>query len=285
MKKIFCFILSIPFFNCYCQIYSAGTTYSTYYNIVPDTLLNYVDYPYTHETYGLDLFDNSQVDFLITADGSVSPGGTSEAVTIISQNPNVSFRFGRLDSVFVPAYSYWDVTKVALPLSAGDQINSTSAVWDTSLLYLTDHTGWGGGNKNVNDWIGTDKFIGLKYQSPGITTYGWIRVQCKSKDSCFVKDYSFDSNLFGIQGYKENSAGVFPNPSSGFFYIIDPENTFSATTKIKVMNAFGEESKFTYEQKQGLIQINMSDNPKGHYFIKYTLNGHDRVEKLIKGGE
>src|SRR6476620_2188715 len=96
---------------------------------------------------------------------------------------------GRLDSVYAPGSSSWVVTKIAKPLSAGDQVNAGAAMWDNSMLYLTDHSGHNGGNKNVNDWVAGDKYLALKYQSGATITYGWLRVQCPSEDSCYVKDF------------------------------------------------------------------------------------------------
>lgn len=258
------------------QTYTAGTMYSTYFDIVPDTLLNYAIYPYTHETYGTDLFDSAQNDFLITADGATSPGGTSASITLISQNPNLFFRFGRLDSVFVPAYSYWDVTKVALPLSAGEQINAPGAVWDTTLLYLTDHSGWGGGNKDVNDWIGGDKYIGMKYENQNITAYGWIRVQCKAKDSCFVKDYSFNTGSFGITEFNDRLLSVFPNPFQKVFCL--NENV----GEIKINDPFGREVRFTKTVIGHTTQIDLTDNPAGIYFLEQITNDRPFTRKLVK---
>lgn len=193
MKKFLLPILFASYLNANSQVYTAGTMFSVYYDINPDTLLNYTVYPYTNKSFGFNLFGSASDDLEITAEGATSPGGTSAYFSIRSLNQNVYIRFGRLDSVYIPAYNFWDVTKIARPLNAGDQINTPAAIWDTTLLYLTDHSGYGGGNKNVNDWIGDDKYVGLKYQNGNTVTYGWIRVQCVSKDSCYIKDYSYSS--------------------------------------------------------------------------------------------
>jgi hypothetical protein len=283
MKKLLLPVLLTCCLNVNSQTYNAGTIFSKYYDINPDTLLSYVVYPYTHKTYGLDLFDDTAVDFLLTADGSVSPGGTSAAITLISQNRNLFFRLGRLDSVFVPAYSYWDVTKVALPLAAGDQINAPGAAWDTTLLYLTDHTGWGGGVKNVNDWIGSDKYIGLKYQSSSATTYGWIRVQCKTQDSCYIKDYSFDASPLSIQQTENPSPIIFPNPIENVFYIENLSLESLDISKSKITDIYGQGIKFTYEIKGNAVKINLDNNtPAGCYFLIYLIKDTSRIQKLIK---
>jgi len=286
MKK-----LLLPFLFAFClnvnsQVYNAGTMFSAYYDINPDTLLNYTLFPYTHESFGLNLYDDSSDDIRITADGAVSSGGTSAYISVISLNPNVYIRFGRWDSVYIPAYNFWDVTKVAKPLNAGDQINAAGAIWDTSLFYLTDHSGWGGGNKNVNDWIGSDKYIGLKYQNGSVIKYGWIRVRCKSKDSCYVKDYSYTPAAIAIQEIEQTKMKIFPNPVKDFFYL---ENVAAETfdvSKVKITDIYGKEIKFTGETKNKEVKINLDSNaPEGCYLLHWFFKDQPITGKFVKSFE
>ncbi|MCW3075644.1 MAG: hypothetical protein JWO32_253 [Bacteroidetes bacterium] len=186
MKKLIFSAFILSFFKISSQSYTAGTQYPGYVNIT-DTLLNYKTSPFTQETYSIDVFGSVATDIEFMARGSVSSGGSQAFIRVTSLNPNVYISLGRIDSVFVPASSNYNVTNIAKPLNAGNVINSAGAVWDNTTLYLTDHSGSGGGNKNVNDFVGGDKYIGLKFVSPGANSYGWIRVSCISQDSCTLK--------------------------------------------------------------------------------------------------
>ena len=198
MKKLLLPILLGSYFNVNSQVYNAGTAFSVYNDINPDTLINY-SFPYTNETYGISVFGNSSNDIELTAHGAASSGGSDAYIKVTSLNPNVYVLFGRWDSVqYMSAPYNWNVTKVAKPLNQNDPINTNGAIWKNDTLYLTDHSGHSGGNKNVNDWIGGNKYLGIKYQNGSIIKYGWIRLQCTAEDSCYVKDFSYSTTQYTV---------------------------------------------------------------------------------------
>ncbi|MGZ4054858.1 MAG: T9SS type A sorting domain-containing protein [Bacteroidia bacterium] len=285
MKKILLPLLLLSCLKANSQVYTAGTMYSAYTDITPDTLLYYTVYPYTNKSIGFNLFDDPSDDFKIIASGSVSPGGTIASINLLSTNPHVSFRFGRMDSVYIPAYSFWGITKVAKPLNAGDQINPPSATWDT-LLYLTDHTGYGGGNKNVNDWVGGDKYIGFKYDNGSTLTYGWMRVQCISKDSCYIKDYSYVPASLEIPNIEQAELKIFPNPVHDIFYLKNINAEALDISQIKIEDIYGKEIKFSYEINKNEIKINPgNDLPEGCYLFRCFSKDQSIVRKFIKASE
>ncbi|MGZ3942850.1 MAG: T9SS type A sorting domain-containing protein, partial [Bacteroidia bacterium] len=140
------------------------------------------------------------------------------------------------------------------------------------------HRGWGGLKKNVNDWIGGDKYIGMKYENQSTIIYGWIRVQCKSADSCFVKDYSFNTNSFGTMKQKENAVSVFPNPFQQAFLIEGNK----AITELKIIDIFGQDIGFTTTQADHRTKIDLENNPPGCYIIKCRVNDETYARKIIK---
>jgi hypothetical protein len=268
------------------QSYNAGTPLTTYVDIVPDSLLNYVVAPYTHETYSLNIFGDQLNDIELVAHGAVSSGGSGAYISIKSLNPNVYISFGRFDSVFVPATSNYYVTKVAKPLAGGEQINASSASWDNSTLYLTDQSGSGGGNKNVTDFVGGDKYLGLKFQNGGSADYAWIRVQCTSEDSCYVKDFSSTSTLAGIKEIKSSKLSFYPNPFKDHIQLKHIDHGAIDITNIKLLNVCGAEVNVSYETKGDDLRINTGELANGCYFLVIpNKSGEVTTKKLFRVGE
>jgi hypothetical protein len=283
MKKTLLLILTGIYFNVHSQLYNAGTLFEVYYDVNPDTLLNYNVTPYTNETFGLNLFGEPSDDIQFTARGAVSSSGSSAYISVTSFNPNLYLLFGRWDSVFVVGTSTWDVTKIAKPLLVTEPIDAPDAIWETGTLYLTDHSGHSGGNKTVNDFVGLEKFIGIKYENNGSFSYGWIRVKCPGEDSCFVKDLSYSQISIGIDEKGEGSVQVFPNPSKGNFYINNTDITSFDAAKLSLTNMYGQKINFSYEFKGLDIKIITEDNlAQGCYFLKYNSDSRNFSKKLIK---
>jgi hypothetical protein len=286
MKKYLFLLMVGVSFSGKSQSYNAGTPLTTYMDIVPDSLLNYVVAPYTHETYSLNIFGDQLNDVEMVAHGAVSSGGSAAYISIKSLNSNVYISFGRLDSVFVPATSTYNVTKVAKPLAGGEQINSTSASWDNTTLYLTDNSGSGGGNKNVTDFIGGDKYIGLKFQNGSSADYAWIRVQCTTKDSCYVKDFSSTSTLAGMKEIKSNKLSLYPNPFKDHIQLKHVDLNVIDITNIKLLNVCGAAVNFTYESKGEDLRINIGELANGCYFLVIpNKSGEVTTKKLFRVGE
>jgi hypothetical protein len=282
MKKLL--LSTLLTFSLYsqCQVFTAGTHYSNYYDIVPDTLLNYVNYPFTNETYSLTIFGSSNPELAFTARGSVSSGGSQAFIRLTTLHQYVYIRFGRWDSVYVPGSQSWNVTKIAKPLTAGDTINASGAIWEQGDLYLTDHTGSQGGNKNVNDFVGGDKYIGLKFidiDNYNAINYGWIWVKCIGEDSCYVKEYSRSASVTGLNATgKENDLQIFPNPIQEYFYLQNVDYT-----GIRITDILGVDVPFTIRNYSDKTQILVkSDLPAGYYFLQVKIEDKVVVKKLTK---
>jgi hypothetical protein len=262
------------------QVYTAGSFLTSYTDINPDVTIKYVVTPYTNVTYSVNMFGGSQYDLEFTAHGSVSSSGSSAYIKVTSLDSNVFIGFGRWDSVYVPGGPNWNVTKIAKPLLFGEQINAPGIIWDNTVLYFTDHSGSGGGNKNVNDWIGNDKYLGLKFQNGNMTAYGWIRVQCISEDTCMIKEFSASQITTAIKEYQKDNSKIYPNPVSNVIYIDISESEIS---DLKLSDALGREMKLNAEFRDRKIRIDLDKNlPEGCYFLQYKTDGISHVRKLVK---
>ncbi|HLC83641.1 MAG TPA: T9SS type A sorting domain-containing protein, partial [Bacteroidia bacterium] len=244
-----------------------------------DSLLNYVYFPYTHQVIDLSIFGTSS-DTEFIAHGSSSPGGSVAYINISSLDPSVFISFGRLDSVYDSTSTSWLVTKVAKPLNMGDPINGPGTVWDNSMLYLSDHSGSFGWLKDVNDWIGSDKYVGLKYSNGSTIAYGWIRVHCMSEDSCYLKEFSSTTLFTEVQETIKSNVLVYPNPAKEKFTVcFDPS---SPAEKICVYDIAGN-SLFIKELDHSLEEeINLSAQPGGLYVLHVKTKTGILNIKIVK---
>lgn len=282
-KTLLISIFLLSFIQVNSQSYTAGTVFAWYYDVNPDTLLNYTVAPYTHEVYPLNLFEDINNDIELVAHGAVSSGGSAAYVSIASMNPNVYIRQTRLDSVFVPATSNWYVTKVADPLVYGEEIGEAGAVWDNTTLYLTDHSGSGGGNKDVNDFIGGEKYIGLKYQNGSSIAYAWIRVECTTKDSCYIKEFSASPPLVGVAERNHSNAIIFPNPVTETFYFKNLDVNAFDISKLGITDLYGKKVKFSCDMKDKDLKIDLDPAvSEGCYIVQYYSNEASFSRKLVK---
>ncbi len=253
-----------------------------YHDITPDTLLNYTVAPYTNETYSLSFYTDLMNDIELTARGAVSSGGSSAYISVNSLSPNLWVAFGRLDSVYVPATTSWNITKVAKPFNEGEALDDMNILWDTTQLFLTDHSGSGGGNKDVNDWIGADKYIGFKYMDTDDTTYGWIQVACASGDSCYIKAFSYSSLSVGIQNISEDKILLFPNPFSGRIFVKKMNSQTTDIFRLKLTDIKGREMQFESDITDNLLTLELSSLPAGCYVLHYTSEKTEFHKRIIK---
>ena len=279
MKKIlFIFFILPTLINA--QIYKAGTQFSNYIDIIPDTLINY-SCPYSPlESYNIDVNADSQNDFEISAKCIDALGGGGKRINITPLNAHSYTRFGRYDSIYDNYVLYWRVTKVAKPLYSGDTINSATAKWDSLGLSLTNNS-WGlGGSINIYDWVSTnDLYIGIKYQDVSSVIYGWLRVNLPGNNKCFLKDYSFSvcSLCVGIREYNLRNIKIYPNPSSTSLHI--ESDQFFENSEIEIINSLGQLIlKLPYANSIDVAQLST-----GFYSLKIVSQNKETYNyKFIK---
>jgi hypothetical protein len=263
------------------QTFTAGTMYPQYTDINPDQLMYYVYFPYIHLDYNIDMFSPAGDEIQVTSDGASSSGGSSAYINIKCLSPDVYVSMGRLDSVYDSTSTSWLVTKVAKPLNAGDPINSSGAVWVNAMQYISDHSASFGWMKDVNDWIGGDKYVGVKYMGTAGTWYGWIRLQCFKKDSCYVKDFSSAMTGVGVGEIAGEQMTVYPNPVKDAIYLDKTDAAAFDVNKLRLTDLAGREIKFNTEIAVDRVKLVTAELADGCYLLNYTDERSSWSRKII----
>lgn len=280
MKKHFIYILlAFAFYKpVNAQVYTAGTIYPYYYDITPDSILNFrlagshVD----NESYYMDVNGDFISDLRLNAYALGGPWVAWGYIRAIALNSSVFFRKGRLDATG---------NNVALPLNLNDSINAKTAIWDTARMMITYHDQSPSGIFKILDWcVPNDLYIGVKYQNLNDTIYGWIRVNCDYGSTsnyyyqCQVKDYSFQSIYAGIEEYTNKKIKVFPNPVSNILKIENKQNNFQ-NSQLEIINSLGQ----TVLKTEFKNQIDVSELASGFYTLLLKDNtGSVITKKIIK---
>jgi len=88
----------------------------------------------------------------------------------------------------------------------------------------------------------------------------------------------YDGGTVGIEENMQMSdVNIYPNPSSGKFTLQSAE-TFSS---IEITNLLGEKVYSTQFSQSTQLTINLSDKPKGIYFVKFNSDKGTEVRKII----
>jgi hypothetical protein len=257
------------------QVYSAGTIYPYYYDITPDTLLNF-NIAGSHiddENYYIDVNGDLISDLRLRA---YALGGIALGwgyIRVIALNPNISFRWKRYD---VPTGK-----NVALPLNINDSINAKVAVWDTTQLMIAHVNKNMSGTFRILDWDTiNDLYIGVKYESLSDTIFGWVRVNTYQPDlfnyRCLLKDFSFQSIFAGIEERQINKIKIYPNPASNILKISVEQNN-SQISEIEIINYLGQ----TVLKTEFKNQIDVSGFANGFYTLLLKDNSGSVITKKI----
>jgi ELWxxDGT repeat protein len=84
------------------------------------------------------------------------------------------------------------------------------------------------------------------------------------------------SSLGVSQLGKDQDISVYPNPSSGIFYI---ENSTEGSLSVNVFSLTGERVALQTAGQSG--KLDLSYLPNGLYFLQCALNGHTKTQKII----
>lgn len=117
---------------------------------------------------------------------------------------------------------------------------------------------------------------GATLQNYTVTQNGNYTVVITDSNSCSMTSAPFNFTTVGIEDLSvNNSIIVIPNPSNGIFRIETNKIQFS---KIKIYNTIG---KIIYESENRNTEINLSNQPKGAYFIEIYSQDKIYNKKLI----
>jgi len=262
------------------QVYNAGYSLTNYVDIVPDTLINWINVIQgSYESYDIDINGDMVNDFRIEAKYVQALGWSSRTIGVISLNPNSYALLGRYDSVYVGYNSSWWITRVAQPLTYADTINSFTSVWYNGYLTLTENSIKFGTSKYVTDWISPDdQYIGIKYLDSTDTIFGWLRVNIPIVNHCLVKDYSFSALHTNIIETASDRFNIYPNPASQKIFI---ERTNSEEMEVRLFNMEGRLIMGTMVSRSIITEIDVSGIRRGAYILKLTSNDNSFNRKIV----
>ena len=78
----------------------------------------------------------------------------------------------------------------------------------------------------------------------------------------------------------ENQLSIFPNPSNGIFSINQQAN-FNKPQTIEIYNLLGDNIYTSTTNKTKVNTINISESPKGIYFVKLVDGEKISTQKII----
>ncbi|MEP7169033.1 MAG: T9SS type A sorting domain-containing protein [Bacteroidota bacterium] len=84
-------------------------------------------------------------------------------------------------------------------------------------------------------------------------------------------------------GIAENNiqlSTISPNPSNGKF-IIKNYDVLLGNYNLEIYNLLGEKVRYSESQSQGTVEIDISNSPKGIYFVKIYSEQKMQVEKIV----
>ncbi len=169
------------------------------------------------------------------------------------------------------------VNNTAITVSPSGTPYVIAGIWDSSNPNHGRNTVY-----KFNSGTGNWEKVGGDFVSTGASTFSDIAFD--AANNYLVVAYTDNGtrvkrialNVLSVDDVKnKDSFGVYPNPTNGVIYIKDEKKIKS----VEVTNAVGQitASKITDHQ------IDISEAPKGVYFIKATYeNGKSSVKKIIK---
>jgi hypothetical protein len=220
--------------------------------------------------------DNSFSD--IALDGNNNPYVLYVSSTAEGRKLNVK-KFDGTSWILIGAANFSDtvVNNTALTVSTSGIPYVVSSIWDSSNANHTKNTVY-----RFDSGTGNWAKVGGDFVSDGAATFADIAIDpvnnylvlAYTQSGTRVKRISL--NTLSVNDIKNNdSFGIYPNPTSGIIYFKDERKIKSA----EVTNAVGQiiNARMTDQQ------IDITDAPKGTYFVKVTFeNGKNAVKKIIK---
>ncbi len=104
-----------------------------------------------------------------------------------------------------------------------------------------------------------------------------------SQNGCTDTSTCYNVYAVGLENNVDQTAiNIFPNPTYGKFTILNALMNGTREGSIEIYSILGQQIFFTQIQKSGLVQIDISDQPQGIYFLKLQTNKKFKLFKLIK---
>ena len=126
-----------------------------------------------------------------------------------------------------------------------------------------------------------------EFQASNLThsaTYYWrVRTTTGGTNSAWSDVWSFTVSANGVGldelALRGSQFTVFPNPNNGVFEIATAGN---GSSKISIYNVLGEEiHSINLINPTNLLRVDISQQPKGVYFLRCSINEHSYTQKII----
>lgn len=122
---------------------------------------------------------------------------------------------------------------------------------------------------------------------------GYVRFQRVTTNTQVIKNFQQDygtsiEHYFTVGGYvgideqpaPQPEIQVFPNPTSGLFQVVLPEDIKGSLSVVDMSGRIVWEQS-VFPASGNLVEINLEGNPAGMYFVRYSSPKGTAVEKMI----
>lgn len=279
-KKFYTLIVTALLFN------SSASAQIVYTDVIPDsTMLDNIPIGLNTKNYNLDLDNNANDDFILTAYyGPSILGGTPSTVYASPLNGNA------LKDTFTTG-------NVPIPLQLNAVIDSNLLLqqsWQTSGSHTLRESG---GIGPVGLWNNlSDYYLGLRLLQSGQTYYGWVRLRVNvtsSYASVIVRDYAYNTIpnqpiLAGqtvATGISPLSFGeglgvrLFPNPANNHLTIALPIN--NKKVDVTIADITGKVIYKTIASDTQIVEVNTQDFAVGIYVVHIQATDFTATRKFI----
>ena len=276
------------------MMFSASTNAQIVYtDIVPDSTLHcQVPNGFVTKSYNLDLNNDANNDFILTAYYNNPPQIGNETLSRVTASP---LNGNAVKDTLVNSDT------VSIPLQFNAVIDSNMLLnqsWQTSGSQILKNGAYGGSLANDTVWGQWDSladyYLGLRLLLSGQTHYGWVRLRVdvtNSYASLIVKDYAYNSIpnqpiLAGqttATGIVENSfassVNIYPNPADNHFTI-----TFGSNNKkveVTITDITGKIIYSTSATNTEKIEVNAKEFAEGVYLVQIQSADFIATKKLV----
>jgi Secretion system C-terminal sorting domain len=277
-KKLSTFIVISMMFS------ASANAQIVYTDVIPDsTMLDNILIGLNTKNYNLDLDNNTNDDFILSA--SYGPDLFGVSVSVVYASPlNGNALKDTLTTGNVP-----------IPLQLNAVIDSNLLLqqsWQTSGSHTLRRSG---GIGPVGLWNNlSDYYLGLRLLQSGQTYYGWVRLRVNvtsSYASVIVRDYAYNSIpdqpiLAGqttITAITENSfaslINLFPNPATNQLTIALGNNTKKA--EVTITDISGKLIYTTTTTDAQKIEVNTKEFAEGIYVVQIQTADFIAKKKLV----
>ena len=278
LKKLYAFIVTAIMFS------ASANAQIVYTDVIPDSTMYCGGTNICSKNYNLDLNNDANNDFILTAYMSSLGGASSNGRASITPQVNNAFNTTSLNTV-----------KKLVP---GDTISSSQAWHDTTFQYLKKWNYLPGNPPiliDTGEWdTFIDGYIGLQLIHAGQTYYGWVRINVDvtySHASVIIRDYAYNSipnqpilaGQTSITGITENSfassINLFPNPAENHLTIALGSN--NKKVQVTIADITGKILYTTIERETQMIEVNTRDFAEGIYVVQIQATDFIGTKKLV----